>query len=64
VFVGVVCGLSLLIVRGLQADALSGTAFIAAFLALCLWQGNVFFRRNQPGFYRPEAPPAMLLPKG
>jgi hypothetical protein len=64
VFVGVVCGLGLLVVRGLQADALSGAAFIAAFMALCLWQGSVFFGRNRPGFYRPEAPPAALMPKG
>ena len=64
VFVGVVCGLGLLIVRGLQAEAMSGAAFIAAFMALCLWQGSVFFGRNRPGFYRPEAPPAALLPKG
>jgi hypothetical protein len=64
VFVGVVCGLGLLVVRGLQAEAMSGAAFIAAFLALCLWQGGVFFSRNRPGFYHPEAPPAALLPKG
>lgn len=64
VFVGVVCGLGLLIVRGLQAEALSGAAFIAAFMTLCLWQGSVFFQRNRPGFYRPESPPAALLPKG
>lgn len=64
VFVGVVCGLGLLVVRGLQAEAWSGAAFIAAFLALCLWQGSVFFQRNRPGFYRAEAPPAALLPKG
>lgn len=64
VFVGVVCGLGLLIVRGLQAEAWSGAAFIAGFMALCLWQGIVFFDRNRPGFYRAEAPPAALLPKG
>lgn len=64
VFVGVVCGLGLLVVRGLQAEAMSGAAFIAAFMVLCLWQGIVFFGRNRPGFYRPEAPPAALMPKG
>jgi hypothetical protein len=64
VFVGVVCGLGLLVVRGLQAEALSGAAFIAAFMALCLWQGGVFFQRNRPGFYHPEAPPAAVMPKG
>ena len=64
VFAGVVLGLCLLVVRGLQAEAMSGTAFIAAFLALCLWQGVVFFKRNRPGLYRPEAAPAALMPKG
>lgn len=64
VFVGVVCGLGLLVVRGLQAEAMSGAAFIAAFMALCLWQGVVFFGRNRPGLYHPEAPPPALLPKG
>ena len=64
VFVGVVCGLGLLVVRGLQAEAMSGAAFIAAFLALCLWQGGVFFQRNRPGLYHPEALPAAVMPKG
>ena len=37
---------------------------IAAFLALFLWQGGNFFRRNRPGLYRPDAPPEELLPQG
>jgi len=64
VFAAVVLGLCLLIVRGLQAGELSGVAFIAAFLALFIWQGGIFLRRNRPGLYRPEAPPAAVLPKG
>ena len=64
VFVGVVCGLGLLIVRGLQAEAWSGAAFIVVFLALFIWQGGIFLRRNRPGLYRPEAPPAAVMPKG
>jgi hypothetical protein len=64
VFAAVVLGLCLLIVRGLQAGELSGAAFIAAFLALFIWQGGIFLRRNRPGLYRPEAPPAAVLPKG
>ncbi|MGH6666029.1 MAG: hypothetical protein ACREB2_14195 [Pseudolabrys sp.] len=63
VFVGVALGLALLIVRALQADAKGGAAFVGVFLLLLLWQGGNFFRRNKPGLYRPEAPPAELLPK-
>jgi hypothetical protein len=63
VFAGVAFGLALLVVRALQADAKAGAAFIGCFLLLMLWQGGNFFRRNRPGVYRPEAPPAALLPK-
>jgi hypothetical protein len=51
-------------VRALQADARAGAAFVAGFLALFLWQGGNFFRRNRPGLYRPDAIPAALMPKG
>lgn len=61
-FVGVGLGLALLIVRALQVDAKAGAAFVGGFLALFLWQGGNFFRRNKPGTYRPDAPPADLLP--
>jgi len=63
-FLGVAFGLAVLIVRALQAHALTGAAFIAGFLALFLWQGGNFFRRNRPGLYRPDAPPEELLPRG
>jgi hypothetical protein len=63
IFAGVSIGLAVLIVRALQADAKAGALFIAAFLALFLWQGGSFFRRNRPGLYRPEAPPRELMPK-
>jgi hypothetical protein len=63
-FVGVSLGLAFLIVRALQADTKGGAAFIGAFLVLFLWQGGNFFRRNRPGLYHPEAPPADLMPKG
>lgn len=61
-FVGVALGLALLVIRALQVDAKTGAIFIAAFLALFLWQAGNFFRRNRPGVYRPDAPPADLLP--
>jgi len=64
VFAAIVLGLCLLIVRTLLAGSLSGAAFIAGFLALLLWQVGVTFLRNRPGRYRPEAPPAAVMPKG
>jgi hypothetical protein len=63
IFAGVSLGLTLLIVRALQADAIAGALFVAAFLALFLWQGGHFFRRNRPGLYRADALPRELLPK-
>ncbi len=62
VFVAVSLGMAMLTVRALQTDAKAGAAFIAAFLALFLWQGGNYFRRNRPGTYRAEAPPGDLLP--
>jgi hypothetical protein len=62
-FVGVSLGLAALVVRALQAGARGAAAFIAVFLILFLWQGGNFFRRNRPGIYRPESPPAELIPR-
>jgi len=62
VFGGMGLGLAVLIVRALQVGSLAGAAFVAAFMLLFMWQGGNFFRRNRPGLYRPEAPPAELLP--
>ncbi len=64
VFIGVGLGLALLVVRSLQANTVGGAAFVGAFLAVFVWQGGNFLRRNRPGVYRPDAPPAELLPKG
>lgn len=63
-FVLVALALAALVPRALQADAVGAAAFIVAFLALFLWQGGNFFRRNKPGSYRPDALPPELLPKG
>ena len=63
VYVGVSLGLAWLVMRALQAGAKGGAVFVGAFLALFLWQGGNFFRRNRPGLYRPDAPPAELMPK-
>ena len=63
VFIGVGLAVAALIVRALQTQAWSGAAFVAAFLALFLWQAGAFFRRNKPGVYRPDAVPAEVLPR-
>jgi hypothetical protein len=63
VFVGVSLGLAALVARAMQASAWGGAVFIAAFLILFIWQGGNFFRRNRPGVYHPEAPPAELIPR-
>ena len=64
VYIGVSLGLAWLVMRALQAGVKGGAAFIGGFLALFLWQGGNYFRRNRPGLYRPDAPPAELMPKG
>jgi len=63
-FAGVEFGMVVLIVRALQSGAIGGAAFIAAFGLLFAWQGGNFLRRNWPGVYRPDALPAVLMPKG
>jgi hypothetical protein len=64
VFLVVSLGLAALIAHALAAYAIGGAAFIAAFFALFLWRGGDFFRRNRPRFYRADALPAELMPKG
>lgn len=63
VFGGVSLALAFLTARALQEHAIGGALFIAGFLALFLWRGGDYFRRNRPRLYRAEAPPAALLPK-
>ena len=63
VYAGVSLALASLIMCALQAGVKAGAAFVGGFLALFLWQGGNYFRRNRPGLYRPHAPPAGLMPK-
>jgi hypothetical protein len=63
IFLGASLALAGLIVRAFQVQAWSGAAFVAAFLALFLWQAGNFFRRNRPGTYRADAVPAEVLPR-
>lgn len=62
VFAAVALALAFLCVRGLQAQAWGGTAFVVAFLLVFLWQAGNYFRRNRPGHYRSEHLPAELMP--
>ena len=62
VFVVVALGLAGLITRALQIGASGGAAFVGAFLALYLWQGGNFLRRNRPGEYCPDALPKEVMP--
>jgi hypothetical protein len=63
VFVVASLGLAGLIVRALMTEVWSGAAFVAAFLALFLWQAGNIFRRNRPGTFSPDAVPSQVLPK-
>lgn len=63
VFTAVTLGMLWLVVRALQEAEFGGALFIAAFMALFVWRGWNYFGRNRPGVYRPDALPALLLPK-
>ncbi len=63
IFAATSLGIAVLVVRALQAQAWPGAAFIAAFLAVFLWQAGHFFHRNRPGIYPMDEPPALLLPR-
>ena len=63
VFVVASLGLAGLIVRALMIEIWSGAAFVAAFLALFLWQAGNLFRRNRPGTFSPDAVPPQVLPR-
>ena len=63
VFATVMLGLLILTLRALQSGSVTGALFIAAFVVMFGWHGVNFLRRNQPGSYRPDSLPALLLPK-
>lgn len=62
VFVAAALALAILIVRALQIGALGGAGLVGAFLALFLWQGGNFIRRNRPGIYRAHVLPKDVMP--
>jgi hypothetical protein len=63
VFLMVGLGLAALVARTFQEGSASSAAIVAAFLAVYLWQGGNFLRRNRPGQYRPEEPPGTVMPQ-
>lgn len=63
-FVLLALAMAAMVPRALQSHNLGVAAFIGVFMALFLWQGGNFFRRNKPGTYRPDALPPELMPKG
>jgi hypothetical protein len=62
IFTATLIGFALLILRAVVIQDWAGAGFVAAFLALFLWQIGGYFRRNKPGVYRPDALPPLLLP--
>jgi hypothetical protein len=52
-----------MVVRALQLGQWSVSAIIGAFFLVFAIQIGNYFRRNQPGRYRPDAIPATVLPK-
>jgi hypothetical protein len=62
-FALVALGLAALAVRGLKEGTVSGAVFVAAFLAVYLWQMGRFFRKNRPGTYDLGAPPEDFMPR-
>lgn len=61
----VVVGLSLvaLVIRALALGDVAAAAVVVGILLLFLWQVGSIFYRNRPQTYRPETPPAIILPR-
>ena len=64
VYVAALLGFVALSIRALQTGETAASAFVFIFFLLFAWQVGTYFYRNRPGAYRPDAPPAYLLPKG
>ena len=62
VFAAVGVALVMMLGRAILDGAWGSGLIVAGFFALFLWQSGNFFRRNRPGTYGPDAPPAVLLP--
>jgi hypothetical protein len=62
VFVAMAVMLVYLTVRAVQSGVASAALVVLLFLGVLLWQSGLYFLRNRPGRYRPDAPPADLVP--
>jgi hypothetical protein len=64
VFLAATLAFAALTVRALQLREWAAVAVVGGFFVLFAWQIGVYFRRNRPGRYRPDALPADALPRG
>ena len=55
--------LAVMLVRALLSGDLTGVAVIAGAILIFAWQVGTMFYRNRPQTYRPDAPPAVVLPR-
>jgi hypothetical protein len=62
-FAAVMIATAVMVVRALQLGQWSTSAIIGAFFLVFAVQIGNYFRRNRPGRYRPDAIPAVVLPK-
>ena len=63
VFFGVMVAMAVLTVRAIQSEHWTGAAIVGAFFLVFAAQLGNYFRRNRPSRYRPDAPPAHVLPR-
>jgi hypothetical protein len=63
VFLLIALALFAFLLRILLNGDLAGAAVIVAVIALLVWQVGTIFYRNRPGTYRPDDPPAIVLPR-
>lgn len=63
VFGGIGLGLVTFLVRTLWLADWTGVAVIVGIAALFVWQVGMVLYRNRPGTYRPDALPALALPR-
>jgi hypothetical protein len=62
-FAGVALAIAALAVRALKIGDYAGVALLGGFFALFVWQSGIYFKRNRPGRYRPDAIPNDLVPQ-
>jgi len=63
VFLAVMVAMAVVMVHAMQLRQWTGAGIVGLFFAVFAVQLGSYFRRNRPGRYRPEAPPAAVLPR-